>query len=182
MMLIKLTPHLNLTNLPIVQTNITHQDNQLLVSFCIHHHGLNLPKFDERQNHRADFLWEENCLELFLSDERLSPSYVEINLSPDGRHAIYQLDDYRTPDTLPPPSTDKLQVIWKNIQQNQLLDDGLMMDNYEVVITLPDGFYPHHLNPTAILYIDGQPIYYAHQHATPADFHQADCWVNLQNH
>ncbi len=60
----------------------------------------------------VDYLWEETCLECFITgrlvndDDTVSAdnteSYIEMNASPDGRYALYQFERYRHPKTLPP--------------------------------------------------------------------------------
>ncbi|WP_201596141.1 DOMON domain-containing protein [Psychrobacter vallis] len=60
----------------------------------------------------VDYLWEETCLECFITgrlvndDDTVSAdnteSYIEMNASPDGRYALYQFERYRHPNTLPP--------------------------------------------------------------------------------
>ncbi|MBH0096720.1 hypothetical protein I6E61_10020 [Psychrobacter sp. NZS113] len=58
----------------------------------------------------ADYLWEETCLECFITGNTINSntvtndttSYVEINANPDGRYALYQFESYRNPATLPP--------------------------------------------------------------------------------
>lgn len=35
------------------------------------------------------------------------------------------------------------------------------------------------INPTAILYRDGAPIFYAAQHADPPDFHDKTFWQDI---
>ena len=65
----------------------------------------------------TDYLWENTCLECFLSasltnsssedsDEFINTNrttaYIEINASPNGQYALYEFDSYRSPATLPP--------------------------------------------------------------------------------
>lgn len=54
----------------------------------------------------TDYLWEQTCLECFISSQALDDEnknrYIEINASPSGQYALYQFDNYRTPSTLPP--------------------------------------------------------------------------------
>lgn len=72
------------------------------------------PTWQAEQVGFADYLWEQTCLECFLTgglinsavsinknDIQTNP-YMEINASPDGRYALYQFADYRKPATLPP--------------------------------------------------------------------------------
>ncbi|WP_296245827.1 MULTISPECIES: hypothetical protein [unclassified Psychrobacter] len=63
----------------------------------------------------VDYLWEQTCLECFLAGSLITSAvsihsadvdktapYIEINASPDGRYALYQFANYRSPATLPP--------------------------------------------------------------------------------
>lgn len=63
----------------------------------------------------VDYLWEQTCLECFLAGDLITSAvsingagvnitapYIEINASPDGRYALYQFADYRSPAALPP--------------------------------------------------------------------------------
>lgn len=59
----------------------------------------------------SDYLWEETCLECFITGDLIkgeashantTDAYIEINASPDGRYALYQFESYRNPATLPP--------------------------------------------------------------------------------
>lgn len=73
---------------------------------------LSWPVWDQAQVNFIDYLWEQTCLECFIAggsinnsdfiEKNKSTGYIEINASPNGRYALYQFDDYRTPSTLPP--------------------------------------------------------------------------------
>ena len=71
---------------------------------------LNWPMWQPEQVGFSDYLWEETCLECFITGSVINShavtehttSYIEINANPDGRYALYQFDSYRNPATLPP--------------------------------------------------------------------------------
>lgn len=73
---------------------------------------LNWPAWQFGQVGFSDYLWEETCLECFISGRLVNDndianiiettSYIEVNASPDGRYALYQFEHYRHPATLPP--------------------------------------------------------------------------------
>ncbi|WAI87050.1 hypothetical protein SC65A3_00501 [Psychrobacter sp. SC65A.3] len=78
---------------------------------------LTWPKWQADKIGFKDYLWEQTCLECFLTgslissrseDSDKSPktnmamSYIEINASPEGQYALYEFDSYRSPTTLPP--------------------------------------------------------------------------------
>ncbi|MDN6276260.1 hypothetical protein [Psychrobacter sp.] len=71
---------------------------------------LHWPTWQANKVSFENYLWEETCLECFISghapphddtNNDIAP-YIEINASPDGRYALYQFDSYRNPATLPP--------------------------------------------------------------------------------
>lgn len=72
---------------------------------------LNWPVWQQAQVGFNDYLWEQTCLECFISGNDMNinttniedtNSYIEINASPSGRYALYQFNSYRNPSTLPP--------------------------------------------------------------------------------
>ncbi|WLP94033.1 hypothetical protein [Psychrobacter sp. M13] len=66
------------------------------------------PQWQPDQVKFIDYLWEQTCLECFItganpsSDIDQTTHYIEINASPNGRYALYQFADYRQPDCMPP--------------------------------------------------------------------------------
>lgn len=139
-----------------------------------------LVEFDQSLVKPTDFLWENDCLECFIQlDER---RYFEINASPSGAFALYEFDDYRTPNQLPPRATDKLTFIWQNPNCENYKKYNNCNSHFEFSVILPTNFLPTKINPTAILYqtINGkkQPIFYAVNHASLPDFHNKNFWQN----
>jgi len=88
---------------------------------------LNWPTWQKTQVNFTNYLWEETCLECFITGSEIDGSkvnnkdvvasdqtephkmplqqataYIEINASPDGRYAVYQFESYRNPAALPP--------------------------------------------------------------------------------
>lgn len=144
-------------------------------------------------------LWQANCLECFFAwaeDSR----YVEINISADANNArfnAYQFTDYRTPNTLPPLTTQQfvVQSIAADSIDKQFKKDKQFADFYvrHVAVCLADGaqqitaFVPKLIQPCAILYrkTDKQAdqadhaVFFAPQHATPPDFHHQPVWQIL---
>lgn len=81
------------------------------------------PAWREDQVGFADYLWEQTCLECFISSDSANSiendsSYVEINVNPKGQYALYHFQSYRNPARLPPApliqaSTGKrAHIIW----------------------------------------------------------------------
>jgi len=88
---------------------------------------LNWPTWQQTKVNFTNYLWEETCLECFISGSEIDGStidiedivatpqtephkiplqqttaYIEINASPDGRYALYLFESYRNPEILPP--------------------------------------------------------------------------------
>ncbi|WP_367105629.1 hypothetical protein [uncultured Psychrobacter sp.] len=69
---------------------------------------LNWPAWQQQQVVFTDYLWEQTCLECFISGPTVKnnhtsqTAYIEINASPSGSYALYQFNDYRKPSCLPP--------------------------------------------------------------------------------
>ncbi len=132
---------------------------------------------------RADYLWQKDCFECFIQrvDET---AYLEVNANLTGEFNIYQFDAYRTPPTMPPVASQDYALqsfvdsddhhLYFAVEISPLFEQGLQTQWLAQGLTV---------NPTAILYpiIDGEavPVYYAHQHATPPDFHHAAYWQRL---
>ncbi|MGM8884755.1 hypothetical protein ACS8FD_02315 [Psychrobacter sp. 1U2] len=135
-----------------------------------------------------DYLWEQTCLECFITNN--PASYVEINASPDGQYAVYQFTDYRTPATLPPTpllikdSQGPVRIQWHD---TALTSSDILTKQRRVSISLDKLPYPilnpdstALIHPCVILYFNEIPLYFAPYHASPADFHQRKHWSMLQ--
>ena len=164
-------------------------------------HRLEWPVWQSNKVGFADYLWEETCLECFISAKTPQPStlavtktpYIEINASPDGRYALYQFDDYRHPDTLPPPAlmTDlqtRATLDWPTSSSNSSSGINLARSvDFERYLHIPVTPLPHqqyavygtvieYLHPCVILWLDKTALYFAPSHATPPDFHNRQHW------
>ena len=142
------------------------------------------PSWDKELVGFEDYLWQRTCLECFITND--IKSYVEINVSPDGRYAIYHFENYRHPSTLPPQplfisnSDTKAQIQWTDA--NAIENKGL---TYSRHFSIPLFQLPYHfsvldnhalIHPCVILYFDEVALYFAANHANPADFHQRRYW------
>lgn len=151
--------------------HLMNKKNCLILSYFIEKTpklNLSVTNFD---NKRADFLWQENCLECFIEYDGQT-DYFESNLALDNRYNLYHFEKYRTPNTLPPK--------WANFDDIH----HVLIQQYDIV----HGFYSRHMgligdkesitkiNPTVILYQHGMPIFYANRHANPPDFHDKHYW------
>lgn len=132
--------------------------------------------------HRQDHLWEKTCLECFFEHNH-AHAYTELNFAPSGAFNVYHFDDYRTPNTLPPTRDESVSVY--AVKGGDLagwhvrhvgVDFG---DKLGEFAKQSKPFALTKLNPTAILYKDGTPLFYAVEHATPPDFHDKQFWQTL---
>lgn len=157
------------------------QANALQLSFCIQQCDWLTPfRYKGNGMVRQDFLWENNCLECFfeLQNNPNQNGYFEMNFSLNGAFNLYQFENYRTPNHLPP--------VWaKGNVLSTITDISNLYSEYDKIyhltITL-DGVNNLNIgkiNPTAILYQNGEPIYYAIKHANPPDFHNKAYWTGF---
>lgn len=169
---------------------------------------------------QADFLWENNCYELFLgfgtldkNSQQNSP-YIEINFSPEGYFNLYQFDGYRVPKQMPPHRLslteserqtllnfynvkgDTQAVFWQtsNMHQQALKTQieknfALAPHTHRLVMMIDLSLLAKilgekiqdtiWLNPCAVFVGEQGRVYFAHQHASPPDFHDKSCWIKL---
>lgn len=135
-----------------------------------------------------DYLWQDSCLECFIGKTGVN-EYIEINASPTGNYAVYHFEDYRTPNSMPPmplktttnTKTKKGQIQWQP-QANPIYYKNKQNIHYQRRFSfdlsqLPTGLVNFNLiHPCVILYFDHSPLFFAHQHANPPDFHQQAFW------
>ena len=126
---------------------------------------LDWPMWQPEQVRFSDYLWEETCLECFITGSTINShtvpeyttSYVEINANPDGRYALYQFQSYRNPATLPPTPLyqddghTRASIEWNNKPNHQstsanmhllrasdtLLKPELKPNSYERIFNVP---------------------------------------------
>ncbi len=137
-----------------------------------------------------DYLWEQTCLECFVTDQK--KGYIEINASPNGQYAIYQFEDYRTPDTLPPSPLSladhrhQASIKWDYCS----ITDTCTQNSRQCSFHLPLAQLPYELllesstyiHPCVILCFGETSLYFAPNHASPADFHNRRYWSAFDNH
>lgn len=170
-------------------------DLGVVLGFYVFGQNLDLPRFVAHR--RADFLWEDTCFECFFG--KADGSYVELNLAPDGRYALYQFNDYRTPNQLPPMplATQALPIATLSAYTlNEPKDSTLQaLERTPIfyknpLVALRVVILPHAGCANALIALDRiQPcviikdtqqspdtLYYAPYHANPPDFHQQKFW------
>lgn len=162
---------------------------------------LNWPKWQPEQIGFADYLWEETCLECFITGDlvkdeedqtKTTGTYVEINANPDGRYALYRFESYRNPPTLPPASFyhadghTRVAIHWSDESSptSTLL-------SYERCFGVPLNELPNqqymlnstvigYIHPCVILKFDETALYFAPHHASPPDFHNRHYWSRFE--
>lgn len=150
----------------------------------------------------CDYLWEHTCLECFIAGA--ASEYVEINASPVGPYALYHFSDYRQPATLPPPplyrgssltidkqplaDRQRAHIDWQSdMLRNLNADESAyplahsLSRHFSLELSqLPVTLLPlTQLHPCVILMLGEIQLYYAPQHAQPADFHNRAHWQPL---
>lgn len=153
--------------------------------------GLNWSTLKTADARFYDYLWQRSCLECFIGDQHHS-HYVELNVSPSADYALYYFDAYRQPKQMPPrrlaittpPVITAHRTANNSSQYNTHVFDNPRHDfGYHRHIQLdtkqlPTGLQDCQLiHPCVVLLIHGTPIYYAHSHPTPADFHNRHYWL-----
>ena len=173
--LFELTP--TAKNAPSICAAVSTQGNTLQLSYQVHScDWFNTLNSECTNPARKDFLWEGHCLECFFKLQGDDKRYFELNYSMGEFYNLYQFDDYRTPSHLPPVRAGgKLVVAQSDV------DDTETVKYYHLSVTLDDiaNMTIGKINPTAILYRDGAPIFYAAQHADPPDFHDKAFWRDI---
>lgn len=124
---------------------------------------------------RADYLWEQTCLEVFIG-VRDEDFYREINLSPSQAWQVYQFEEYRYPEDMPPQAA-------YDIELNQLKRThyglNVSLDLTEFMLKYKLKWEDLYLGLTAVLQTPEGAQYYAMQHSSPnADFHNKRDWLH----
>lgn len=121
---------------------------------------------------QADFLWEKTCFECFFTLKGADKAYFEMNFCPAGQYNLYQFDDYRTPNTLPPKRAMGMVFLVDNThgKWHSSYHLGIKLDNIHTL-------KPNKIHPTAIIYQNSTPYFYATTHANPPDFHDKRYWT-----
>lgn len=166
-----------LASLPTVLCRLSLAAQCLNVTFVVQTlpPSIGIPNFSESLASHTDFLWEQNCLEIFLADNQ--SGYYEVNASFGGSFAIYEFDGYRNPATLPPKKTDAITFKWRNVDTGSAL-----VYQFSLLFSPQAKFLVDDIalvNPCAIFYADTTPLFYAAHHACPPDFHDKKFWSNF---
>ncbi|WP_180076751.1 MULTISPECIES: DOMON-like domain-containing protein [unclassified Acinetobacter] len=124
---------------------------------------------------RIDFLWEHTCLEVFIG-VRNEDFYREINLSPSQAWQVYQFEEYRYPEDMPPQAA-------YDIELNQLKRThyglNVSLDLTEFMLKYKLKWEDLYIGLTAVLKTPQGKQYYAMQHSSPnADFHNKRDWLH----
>lgn len=182
----QLKPSLNEANFGIVAPTVlgcvSSDDKWLDITFILQNipKPIDIPNFDLKNASHTDFLWEQNCLELFISDKQ--SAYYEINVSLDGKFAVYQFDDYRSPTSMPPRKSSDITLQWRNVEQQNRQSRLDLVYQFSLLFSQCASFAVENIeliNPCTILYTDNTPMFYAVNHAIPPDFHDKACWLNF---
>lgn len=124
---------------------------------------------------RQDYLWQNTCFEVFIGVKG-EDYYREINLSPSEAWQVYQFEEYRYPEDMPPQTADDIEL------------NKLKRMHYGLNVSLDlSAFMAQHrlkwsdlfLSLSAVLNTSQGEQYYAMQHSSPqADFHNKRDWLH----
>lgn len=124
---------------------------------------------------RQDFLWNNTCYEIFIG-VRDEDFYREINLSPSQAWQVYQFEEYRYPEDIPPQ-------VAHDIELNQLKRThyglNVSLDLGEFMATHKVKWSNLYIGLSAVLQTSEGMQYYAMQHSSPdPDFHNKRDWLH----
>jgi len=124
---------------------------------------------------RLDYLWQDTCFEVFIGVQG-EDFYREINLSPSQAWQVYDFEEYRYPEDMPPKTANDIEL-------NQLKKTHYGLN---VSLDLTEFMLKHKLKWTdlfiglaAVLKTPQNEHYFAMQHSSPqADFHNKRDWLH----
>lgn len=124
---------------------------------------------------RQDYLWEQTCFEIFVGVQN-EDFYREINLSPSQAWQVYQFEEYRYPEDMPPPPADDIelnQLKRTHYGLNVSLDLSQFMAKHQL------KWSDLYLGLSAVLNTSQGSLYFAMQHSRPEpDFHNKRDWLH----
>lgn len=124
---------------------------------------------------RRDYLWEQTCFELFIGIKD-QDQYIEINLAPSGAWQSYHFEEYRYPETTPPPINSKIELVElkrTGFGLTATIDINLFLHHHK--IAMKDLF----IGISAVIVTATKTHYFAMQHSSPeADFHNKRDWLH----
>ena len=134
--------------------------------------GLDLPA--HTQSERAEDLWEETCMEIFLRPEG-GDAYFEMNFSPSSQWAVYHFKDHRDP--LPNP-----EVLQPPVVRTHLENASFTLFADIDLSQFPELGQGKMLNiglSAVVEELSGRISYWALEHAPEEpDFHNKDCFIH----
>ena len=138
----------------IVTASVILDHDRLFLDFSVEDSSIHWPAFSQR--HRADNLWQDTCLELFIgaTDDK---TYHELNLAPGGGWNCYQFTDYREGML---PSDDF-----------ELLDQQTAHCRLSAELRCPTPARRLTIGPAAVIRSGDNLAYFAEQHGDQPDFH-----------
>ncbi|WP_288416467.1 DOMON-like domain-containing protein [uncultured Acinetobacter sp.] len=124
---------------------------------------------------RQDYLWNSTCFEVFIGIKH-QDAYREVNLSPSQAWQVYEFEEYRYPEQMPPVAAHDIELIKlerTHYGLNTSLDLGKFMRQHQVKWT------DLYVGLSAVLNTSQGTQFYAMQHSTPQpDFHNKRDWLH----
>lgn len=125
---------------------------------------------------RQDFLWEDTCFEIFIGikDE---DEYREVNLSPSQAWQVYQFEEYRYPEDMPPQAAYDIEL---NSLKRTHYGLNVSLDLTEFMLIHKLSWADIFVGLSAVLKTTQGDQFYAMQHSSPnADFHNKRDWLHV---
>ncbi|OTG83743.1 DOMON-like domain-containing protein [Acinetobacter sp. ANC 4648] len=124
---------------------------------------------------RQDYLWEQTCFEIFIGVQG-EDYYREVNLSPSQAWQVYQFEEYRYPESMPPQLASDIDL---NHLKRTHYGLNVSLDLTEFMVAHKLKWENLFIGLTAVLKLENVNQYYAMQHSSPqADFHNKRDWLH----
>jgi hypothetical protein len=125
---------------------------------------------------RQDYLWQNTCYEIFIGVKG-EDYYREINLSPSEAWQVYQFEEYRYPEDMPPQQADDIEL---NELKRTHYGLSVSLDLTEFMLKHKLKWSDLFIGLTAVLKTSQGEQLYAMQHSGQhADFHNKRDWLHV---
>ena len=125
---------------------------------------------------RQDYLWNDTCFEIFIGVKG-EDYYREINLSPSEAWQVYQFEEYRYPEDLPPQMAEDIEL---NSLKRTHYGLHVSLDLTEFMLKHKLKWSDLFIGLTAVLNTSqGQQLYAMQHSGAQADFHNKRDWLHI---
>lgn len=125
---------------------------------------------------RQDYLWQDTCYEIFIGVKG-EDYYREINLSPSEAWQVYQFEEYRYPEDMPPQAAHDIEL---NSLKRTHYGLNVSLDLTEFMLKHKLKWSDLFIGLTAVLNTrQGQHLYAMQHSGAQADFHNKRDWLHV---